>query len=165
MIEGKNDKLLVDVNLSVIQFLTNPQNKDDLPKMDLVNEAICKLNLGVLTGEINNGLTHKKAEFELWEERYSAFKLLGEFKTVDKMAIIGLEYYVATSYGSYLGVRDELMNGINQLRNQLSFEKFGVTFKELTSKREAVKTAQDIAWIKAIRTVYPQKILKKKISN
>ncbi len=163
MIEGESEKLISDVNLAVVKFLTNPQNEENFPELDLVNEATCKHNIGVLKGEINNGFSHKKDELELWEERYEAFKLLGEYKTVNKRAIIGLQYDETASYGSYLSVRDELMNGINQLRNQLSLERFGVSFTELTSKRDAIKTAEDIARIKAIRTVYPQNIIKRKI--
>ena len=119
--------------------------------------------IGILKRFINDGKSHKKQELKLWEERYEAFKLIGEYKTVNKEAIIGLEYDATASYGTYLSVRDELMNGINQLRDQLCLDKFGVSFTELKAKREAVKTAEDIARIKAVRTVYPQKIVKKKV--
>lgn len=57
------------------------------------------------------------------------------------------------------------MNGINQLRDQLCLDKFGVSFTKLKAKREVVKTAEDIATIKVIRTVYPQKIVKKKVRS
>lgn len=163
MIEGKIDKLLPDVNLSVIEFLTNPLNTEEMPKQDLVNETTCKENIGILKGFINEGKSHKKYELKLWEERYEAFKLIDEYKTVNKEAIIGLDYDATASYGAYLSVRDELMSGINQLRDQLCLDKFGVSFTELKAKREAVKTAEDIARIKAVRTVYPQRIVKKKI--
>jgi biopolymer transport protein ExbD len=163
MIEGESDKFLTDVNLSVIEFFTNSQKETNLPDLDLVNETTCRENIGRLKGLINEGKLHKKEELKLWKERYSAFKLIGEFETVNKDAIIGLEYDEIASYGTYLSVRDELMNGINQLRNQLCLDKFGVSFTELKAKREAVKTAEDIAMIKAVRTVYPMKIVKRKV--
>jgi hypothetical protein len=165
MIEGESNKFLVDVNLSVMKFLSNSQIKSNLPELDLVNEETCKENIGILKGLINKGELKKKDELKLWKERHSAFKLIGEFETVNKDAIIGLEYDATASYGTYLSVRDELMNGINQLRDQLCLDKFGVSFTELKAKREAVKTAEDIARIKAIRTVYPQKIVKKKVRS
>jgi biopolymer transport protein ExbD len=163
MIEGESDKSLTDVNLSVIEFLTNSHKKTNLPELDLINETTCRENIGRLKGLISEGKSHKKGELKLWKERYSAFKLIGEFESVNSRAIIGLEYDATASYGTYLSVRDELMNGINQLRNQLCLDKFGVSFTELKAKREAVKTAEDIARIKTVRTVYPQKILKKKV--
>ena len=165
MIEGESNKFLVDVNLSVMKFLSNFQIKSNLPELDQVNEETCKENIGILKGLINKGELKKKDELKLWKERHSAFKLIGEFETVNKDAIIGLEYDATASYGTYLSVRDELMNGINQLRDQLCLDKFGVSFTELKAKREAVKTAEDIARIKAIRTVYPQKIVKKKVRS
>ena len=165
MIEGESNKFLVDVNLSVMKFLSNSQIKSNIPELDLVNEETCKENIGILKGLINKGELKKKDELKLWKERHSAFKLIGEFETVNKDAIIGLEYDATASYGTYLSERDELMNGINQLRDQLCLDKFGVSFTELKAKREAVKTAEDIATIKAIRTVYPQKIVKKKVRS
>ena len=162
MVEGERDKLLSDVNFAVVQFLTNPQNDVNFPELDKVNEVTCKENIGLLKRLINKGKGSKKDELKLWENRYAAFKLLGEFETVNKNAIIGLEYDETTSYGTYLGVRDELMNGINTLRDRLSLDKFGISFTELKAKREAIKTAEDIARIEAIRMVYPQKIIKRK---
>ncbi|MEN8927966.1 MAG: biopolymer transporter ExbD [Flavobacteriales bacterium] len=163
MIEGEQDKFLSDVNLSVMEFLTNKQNGENLPKLDLVNEITCKANIGRLIGLETHGKFIDKNDLKLWEERYEAFKLIGEFKTVNKEATIGLEYDATARYGTYLSVRDELMNGINQLRNHLCLDKFGVSFTELSAKREAVRTAEDIARIKAVRTVYPQRIIKKKV--
>lgn len=162
MIEGERDKTLSDIKTSVIHFFTNPNNNGGMPKLDLVNETTCKEKIGILKGLINTGNLYKEFELELWKERYSAFKLIGEYNTINKDAIIGLEYDASASYGNYFNVRDELMAGINQLRNQLSLKSFGVSYHELISKRDAVKTAEDIARIKAIRTVYPQRIIKKR---
>lgn len=60
-----------------------------------------------------------------------------------KNAVISLKNDRGTSYDMYVQVQDELTKAINEIRDDLSMEKFGVRFSQLTDENyiEAVKTA------------------------
>ena len=57
------------------------------------------------------------------------------------------------------------MSGLNSLRDDLAMEKFGVKYGDLERIRANKKTDEDKAMIKAIRQVYPQKIIKLPAKN
>lgn len=61
--------------------------------------------------------------------------------------VISLQNDLGTQYGTYLAVQNELVGAINELREELATEKFGMSLGSLT------KEQQD-----AIREIYPQRI-------
>ncbi len=61
--------------------------------------------------------------------------------------IISLQNDRGTSYGTYIKVQNELVAAYNELRDELSLEKFGKKYRELTKDK-----------MDAIRKVYPQRI-------
>ncbi len=78
-----------------------------------------------------------------------------EMKTIENLGevevsrgIISLQNDRGTSYEMYIAVQNELAAAINEIRNELSEEEFGVRFDELTD--------QDL--IRAIRTAVPMAI-------
>lgn len=91
-------------------FLTNPQNRDDMPEMIIKN-----------------------------------FPELGNVR-VPKSAVISLKNDRGTSYKMYIAVQNELTAAIAELRNELSMEKFGKRFTELTidAQVEAIQSAVPI---------------------
>lgn len=72
--------------------------------------------------------------------------LLGEME-ITKDHVISLQNDVDTQYQAYLDVQNELVAAYNELRNELSKEKFGKLYNELDEEKK-----------KAIQSVYPQKI-------
>ncbi len=72
--------------------------------------------------------------------------LLGEMD-ITKDHVISLQNDVDTQYQAYLDVQNELVAAYNELRNELSKEKFGVMYNDLDEDRK-----------KAIQAAYPQKI-------
>jgi biopolymer transport protein ExbD len=72
--------------------------------------------------------------------------LLGQME-ITKEHVISLQNDVDTQYQSYIEVQNELVAAYNELRNELSKEKFGKTFAELDEKQQ-----------EAVQEVYPQKI-------
>jgi len=72
--------------------------------------------------------------------------LLGEME-ITKDHVVSLQNDVDTQYQAYIEVQNELVAAYNELRNELSKEKFGKLFNELDEDQ------QD-----AIQSVYPQKI-------
>lgn len=61
--------------------------------------------------------------------------------------VISLQNDLGTQYGTYLAVQNELVGAINELREELAKEKFGMSLGSLS------KEQQD-----AIREIYPQRI-------
>lgn len=164
LIEGQWDKELDDIVDVVKEFMTNPTDSESLPRMDRVTAEECRSNLAILKA---NKETAKGAalgivndQIKKWETKMDAVKLLGNYRTVNKAATIAIQYDKATTYGKYIGVRDKIMSGLNELRDEKAMEAFGVTYSSLESIRAEVKTEEDKAKIKAIRQVYPQKIIK-----
>ena len=73
--------------------------------------------------------------------------------------VISLQNDNGTSYKLYIQVQNELAAAYNELRDELSRQKFGVSYKSLeeTAKLEDA-TEMDKLRVKAIRGVYPQRI-------
>ncbi len=61
--------------------------------------------------------------------------------------VISLQNDRGTQYQKYIEVQNELVAAYNELRNELSQTRFGMTYAELNEDRQ-----------KAIQTIYPQKI-------
>lgn len=72
--------------------------------------------------------------------------LLGKMK-ITKNHVISVMNDVGTEYQAYISVQNELVGAYNELRNDLSKEKFGQTFDLLDEEQQ-----------KAIMKVYPMKI-------
>jgi hypothetical protein len=68
-------------------------------------------------------------------------------------ALISLQNDRGTSYETYISVQNELSAAVNELREELSKEKFNVGYSKLNPGDESDKPK-----IKAVRAVYPQRI-------
>ena len=93
----------------------------------------------------------------IWGARLEAVKLIGDFPALPNSATVSIQLDNATSYDIYMQVLDQIMLGLNELRNELCLAKFGVPFTKLNKKVET-----DKAKISAIRQVYPKRIMKEK---
>lgn len=165
MIEGEWDKRIEDIKPIVMDFMTNPTNSEDYPELDVIDRPKCQEQIAIYKKLMEEAKDPKskgnyKDKMEDWEGKYETVKLIGSYKTLPKSATIAIQYDKGTTYGTYLGVRDQVMSGINELRNRKCKEVFGVSYNELESIREEVLTEENKAQIKAIREVYPQKIIK-----
>jgi len=83
------------------EFLSNPNNRDDMPEMTMRNIP----ELGLVR--------------------------------VPKSAVISLKNDRGTSYKMYIAVQNELTAAVTELRNELSMEKFGRKYSELTNEAHA----------------------------
>lgn len=68
---------------------------------------------------------------DLPEKRAEEIKYLGSYQV--SKGIISLKNDRGTSYDMYIQVQNELTAAVNELRDELSKQKFGVKFSELTS--------------------------------
>ena len=158
---NKNDLLLVEGEVMEIgdlregtkEFLTNPNNSDDLPTRTLrtASEVNAKVNEYKAFVQQSPDRDDLRKELSKWEKKQTAIELIGEYMELPSSAVISLRNDTETSYDMYIQVQNELTRAINELRDDLSNEKFGKPYGELDKNTEKDK-------IIAIRTVYPQRI-------
>jgi hypothetical protein len=64
-----------------------------------------------------------------------------------------------TTYNTYLSVQNELQSAVNELRDELALEKFGMTYSQMEDIYDRNKEdAKTLDRITAVRAVYPQRI-------
>jgi len=154
LVEGKPMDIQ-DLKKGAIEFYTNPTNSPDLPQLTQVTRAMVDENIVRLKQALRQNPDSKdlKDKLEKWEDKRSAIELVGPYKELPTSALISLQNDRGTSYKTYISVQNELSAAVNELRNKLSLEKFGVPYTELNPAKDA-----DKPMIKAIRAVYPQRI-------
>ena len=81
------------------------------------------------------------------EKHLKNIPLLGGDCMITEKHVISVQNDVGTSYQAYIDVQNELVAAYNELRNELSEEKFGKSYAECSEDEQ-----------KAIRDFYPQKI-------
>jgi hypothetical protein len=148
-------------------FLTNYNNKANLPQMIEVDQAFCNNKIS----EIRNNLattpnldetTEKfyESEIKYWESKKEAVNVAGKFRTLPKMAVISLRNDNGTSYDTYVQVQDCIQSAINRLRNEWCRKIYG---KDFTDLREDISDDQEK--IKIIRAIVPQNIIERQPKN
>jgi biopolymer transport protein ExbD len=159
VLANANDQLLVEGDLLLIEqirekakeFIVNPARKETLPEWEDVSVSIAKQKISEYTASAN---VEKVA---VWQKRLNATELVGDF-TVTKQ-VISLQNDRGTSYKLYIQVQNELAAAYRELRDDLCMQEFRMSFSEL---EEAAKNNKEDASlkkkVKAIKTVYPQKI-------
>ncbi|MBM3434635.1 MAG: biopolymer transporter ExbD [Bacteroidetes bacterium] len=99
-------------------------------------------DLSLLKTQTKEFLTNPGNHPDLPEMETKSIPYLGDLY-LPKNAVISLKNDRGTSYEMYVQVQNELTKAINELRDELSMEKFGVKFGQLTNEDyiEAVKNA------------------------
>lgn len=117
-------------------------NKDDLL---LVEKEPCRIeDLKERTKEF---LTNPRELETLPQKVTKEVPFFGPYSVLTGSAVISLQNDLSTTYGVYIQVQNELIAAINELRDDISNEKFGKPFGKLTAEQ------QD-----AVKEIYPQKI-------
>jgi len=160
---NRNDQLLVEGELMEIGelregtkiFLTNPAGSEDLPQKTLVTRAEVTEKISsfksYVASEPDND-AYKKG-LDKWEKKLLTVNLVGEYMELPGSAVISLRNDTETSYDMYIQVQNELTRAINELRDELSVEKFGKKYEELEKSNPEEKEM-----ILAVRMVFPQRI-------
>lgn len=73
-----------------------------------------------------------------------------------KEAVISLKNESGTSYDMYIQVQNELTEAYNEIRNQYSKRKYGISYYKLQENKESLEGAKKK--LKAIKEKYPMKI-------
>lgn len=156
VLANASDQLLVESKLMDISqlreaakiFIVNPNDDKDMPEKEEINMALCNERLAILP--------EGKDDWKKWDRRKRAVEILGPYTSTKQ--VISLQNDRGTSYELYLALQNELAAAYRELRDDLSIEKFGISFVELAAKAKATKDPALKAKMKAIKTVYPQRI-------
>jgi biopolymer transport protein ExbD len=134
-----------------------PPNQEDRPEIKERNIFVVKINSKdrlLFNGEVGdiddlrerakNFLTNPYDDPKLPEKVDMDIPMLGNMKV--SKGIISLQNDRGTSYDMYVAVQNELTAAINEIRNDLSLERFGRKYADLNdSQREAIDKAIPIA--------------------
>ena len=95
-----------------------------------------------------------------WEDKLLACELIGDYWEISDKAMVTIQIDNQTKFKTYVAVLNEIMAGLNELRNDLCMEKFGIPYRKLNPKVE-----EDKQKIKVLRQVFPKRIMKAKNVN
>lgn len=129
------------------------QEQDDTPPIkerNVFTVLLDQYNRLMVEGEIIRveDLRERAKEFltnpndleTLPETKPTEIPLLGEFPVTK--GVISLRNDHGTQYGTYLAVQNELVAAVNEVRNDLSTQKFGKKYADLTSEqKDAIRDA------------------------
>ena len=164
-IEDEYNQSLEDVKHITKLFMTS-QNSDALyNRFVKVTKEKCVAEINELTNLQKQGAFYSSDQIDTWKKKLETVELVGDYKTLAKDAYITISYDKSTSYGAYLEIRDHIMQGINELRNELAIKKFGISYSELEEIRLAVKTNEQMKQQRAIEYIFPSKIVKLEPTN
>jgi biopolymer transport protein ExbD len=121
-------------------------NKDD--QLFVEKEVVNINQLRDLTKEF---IMNPQDKSNLSEKRLEYVDLFGEVMV--SKGVISLQNDIGTSYGKYIEVQNELAAAVNELRNELCMQKFGMRFDELDPLKE-----NENAIIEAVKKVIPMAI-------
>jgi biopolymer transport protein ExbD len=111
----------------------------------MVEGEICSIE--TLKDKTKEFLTNPMNLPDLPEKEIRNFELIGNYEVISKSAVISLRNDVGTTYGAYINVQNELIRAINELRDELSGDKFGKKFGMLSNEQQ-----------KVVKEIFPQKI-------
>ena len=158
-----NNQLLVEnepmdisrLKEGAIEFYTNPSNSPDLPQLEWVTRAKAMEKIeearNILSQDKNN--QEAKKQLKNWQDKLNAVEMIGEFRALPSSALISLRNDRGTSYETYIAVQNELQAAVDQLRNDLARDEFGVRYDELKPNID-----EDKPKILAIREAVPMRI-------
>jgi hypothetical protein len=136
----------------------------NLPVKNWVRKAELEARIDELTLFMNAAKTDDEKKgfadaIDRANRKLSAVKLLGEYKELPNSAVISMQNDNQTSYNMYVQVNNELEAAVGELRDEISLEKFGMTFTQLAelANHPELKDQYRDKFL-AVREVVPQRI-------
>lgn len=161
LIEGKPGKI-EDIKENVIEFYKHDPGDEKWPELTRITKKLAEQevkrhekNVAMYPDDLRYADSLSK-----WEDKLTTVELIGEYDEISDKAMVTIQLDNATKFKTYIAVLNEIMAGLNQLRDDLAMEKFNRKYSKLNSKVE-----EDKAIIKALREVYPKRIMKAKSRN
>jgi biopolymer transport protein TolR len=135
---------LKELPAKAIVFLTNPEGREDLPRMTAISEATCLARIAML----GDG-----PERAAWQQRLDAVRLIGPYNELPAQAQMVIQAGSGVAYADYIAVQDVLEGVVSELRDALSKRAFGKPFDSLDEH-----DAMDRKRIQAVQRAVPMRI-------
>jgi len=148
-----------DIKEKVREFYVHPTTATNWPKLTLIKEQDVVDSIRNFKSFIAQGRDYNEA-LEKYEAKLKTIELVGEYNELAKEGMVTIQLDNSTKFETYLKVLDQIMLGLNELRDELSREKFNIPYNRLNEREE-----EDRAKLKALRMVYPKRIMKAKNVN
>ena len=162
-VEQLENQSHIEIQKHIKHFLKKDLKKDtNQPNLMFLTKVFCEEKINTL----NNYTTDEsKEEMTNWKKKLLAVKTIGDFHTINDSSFIEINYSKSNSYGDFIVLRDIIMATIIELRNELSIEKFGISYEELEDFQENKKNEVNAEKINALRLAFPQNIRKRKLDK
>lgn len=155
-----------DIKEKVREFYVHPKSSTIWPTLTPVKKVEVEAKINEFKGFLSGtGLTPFQEEkysdsLSKFEAKLRTIELVGEYDELDKKGMVTIQLDNSTKFETYLKVLDQIMLGLNELRDELSREKFNIPYKKLNEDSD-----EDKEKLKALRMVYPKRIMKAKNVN
>ncbi len=169
IIANRKDQILLereiaeieDIKAKVREFYVHPKSATNWPTLTRITKAGVKDSIAKLKQyKAQDGGDRFDEPLEKMEEKLNTIELVGEYDELAKEGMVTIQLDNSTKFETYLKVLDQIMLGLNELRDELSREKFNIPYDKLNESDE-----EDREKLKALRMVYPKRIMKAKNVN
>jgi biopolymer transport protein ExbD len=113
---------LGDLHAAATAFLTNPEGREDLPRMLAITEPICLERIAAL------GDGPQRA---VWQQRLDAVRVIGPYREPPPQAQMLVQAGSGVAYADYIAVQNVLEGAVAQLRDEMALRAFGKAWKDL----------------------------------
>ncbi len=149
-----------DIKAKVREFYIHPITAQNWPKLTPVRKAEVEAKLKLYKGYVAQNVVAYEDSVDLFEKKLATIELVGDYNELSDKGMVTIQLDNSTKFDTYLKVLDQIMLGLNELRDELSIEKFNIPYNRLNERDE-----DDRAKLKALRMVYPKRIMKAKNVN
>ena len=149
-----------DIKEKVKEFYVHPLTSTIWPKLTPVKKGEVEAKLKLYKGYVAQNVVAYEDSVAIFERKLATIELVGDYNELSDKGMVTIQLDNSTKFDTYLKVLDQIMLGLDELRNDLSVEKFNVPYKRLNERDE-----EDRAKLKALRMVYPKRIMKAKNVN
>ena len=156
----KEPAQIEDIKEKVKEFYVHPLTAQNWPKLTPVKRAEVEAKLKLYRGYVAQNVVAYEDSVSIFEKKLATIELVGDYNELSEKGMVTIQLDNSTKFDTYLKVLDQIMLGLNELRNELSVEKFNIPYERLNERDE-----DDRAKLKALRMVYPKRIMKAKNVN
>lgn len=149
-----------DIKEKVREFYVHPLTATNWPKLTPIKKADVEQQIKLFKGFVAQGSENYNDSLQIMLEKLETINLVGEYNELHKYGMVTIQLDNSTKFETYLKVLDQIMLGLNELRDELSREKFNIPYNKLNERDE-----EDRAKLKALQVVYPKRIMKAKNVN
>ena len=168
IVANRRDQILLEKELAEIEdikekvreFYIHPLTATNWPTLTPLKLNAVKDSVALFKSYVESGEERFEKKLKEFQKKLLAIELVGEYNELSPKGMITIQLDNSTKFETYLKVLDQIMLGLNELRDELSREKFNIPYDKLNERDE-----DDRAKLTALQMVYPKRIMKAKNVN